>query len=208
LTGDAPTDDTPVAEPEPEDNSKSYEEYLAELAEKKLALGAGIPEARKPNEGKQDKKWANAKPIAKEDEEDFVAGSGGKAKRVRERAKKEVLEIDQRFVEAPDRGVMDHPEAAVATVTSEVVVTAVDVDVAMEASEAPEEVPHEVVPDPHPLTRRIPAPSQPLDRSKQSTRPTYDLLKWFDFFLLQNMSGCFGNDPMSKRRKICASCSF
>jgi plasminogen activator inhibitor 1 RNA-binding protein len=104
LTGDAPTDDTPVAEPEPEDNSKSYEEYLAELAEKKLALGAGIPEARKPNEGKQDKKWANAKPIAKEDEEDFVAGSGGKAKRVRERAKKEVLEIDQRFVEAPDRG--------------------------------------------------------------------------------------------------------
>jgi hypothetical protein len=104
--------------------------------------------------------------------------------------------------------VMDHPEAAVATVTSEVVVTAVDVDVAMEASEAPEEVPHEVVPDPHPLTRRIPAPSQPLDRSKQSTRPTYDLLKWFDFFLLQNMSGCFGNDPMSKRRKICASCSF
>ncbi|EPE31779.1 hypothetical protein GLAREA_11861 [Glarea lozoyensis ATCC 20868] len=104
LTGDAPADDAPVAEPEPEDNSKSYEEYLAELAEKKLALGAGIPEARKPNEGKQDKKWANAKPIAKEDEEDFVAGSGGKTKRVRERAKKEVVEIDQRFVEAPDRG--------------------------------------------------------------------------------------------------------
>ena len=104
LTGDAPADDAPAAEPEPEDNSKSYEEYLAELAEKKLALGAGIPEARKPNEGKQDKKWANAKPISKEDEEDFVAGSGGKTKRVRERAKKEVVEIDQRFVEAPDRG--------------------------------------------------------------------------------------------------------
>jgi len=104
LTGDAPADDAPAAEPEPEDNSKSYEEYLAELAEKKLALGAGVPEARKPNEGKQDKKWANAKPISKEDEEDFVAGSGGKTKRVRERAKKEVVEIDQRFVEAPDRG--------------------------------------------------------------------------------------------------------
>jgi hypothetical protein len=103
---------------------------------------------------------------------------------------------------------MDHPEVAVATVTSEVVATAVDVDVAMETSEVPEEVPHEVVPDPHPSTRRIPVPSQPLDKSKQPTRPTHDLLKWFDFFLLQNMSGSFGNDPMSKRRKICASCSF
>jgi hypothetical protein len=70
------------AEAEPEDTSISYSEYLAQLAEKKLQLGAGVPEARKPNEGsKQDKKWATAKPISKEDEEDFVAGSGGKAKR-------------------------------------------------------------------------------------------------------------------------------
>jgi len=108
LTGDAPTDAAiaePEAEAEPEDNSKSYAEYLAELAEKKLALGTGVPEARKPNEGsKQDKKWANAKAIAKEEEEDFVAGSGGKAKRERERKQKQTLEIDQRFVEAPERG--------------------------------------------------------------------------------------------------------
>ncbi|KAE9379241.1 hypothetical protein N431DRAFT_434245 [Stipitochalara longipes BDJ] len=109
LTADgdaAPTDATePAAEPEPEDNSISYADYLAQLAEKKLALGTGVPEARKPNEGtKQDKKWANAKPIAKEEEEDFVAGSGGKAKRERERKQKQLLEIDQRFVEAPERG--------------------------------------------------------------------------------------------------------
>jgi plasminogen activator inhibitor 1 RNA-binding protein len=109
LTADgdaAPTDTAePAAEPEPEDNSISYADYLAQLAEKKLALGAGVPEARKPNEGsKQDKKWANAKPISKEDEEDFVAGSGGKAKRERERKQKQLLEIDQRFVEAPERG--------------------------------------------------------------------------------------------------------
>jgi plasminogen activator inhibitor 1 RNA-binding protein len=109
LTGDgdaAPTDAAePAAEPEPEDNSISYADYLAQLAEKKLALGTGVPEARKPNEGsKQDKKWANAKPIAKEEEEDFVAGSGGKAKRERERKQKQLLEIDQRFVEAPERG--------------------------------------------------------------------------------------------------------
>jgi plasminogen activator inhibitor 1 RNA-binding protein len=102
----APTDAAePAAEPEPEDNSISYTDYLAQLAEKKLALGSGVPEARKPNEGtKQDKKWANAKPIAKEEEEDFVAGSGGKAKRERERKQKQLLEIDQRFVEAPERG--------------------------------------------------------------------------------------------------------
>jgi len=93
------------ADAEPEDNSISYTDYLAQLAEKKLALGAGVPEARKANEGsKQDKKWANAKALAKEDEEDFVAGSGGKAKRERERKQKQTIEIDQRFIEAPERG--------------------------------------------------------------------------------------------------------
>lgn len=106
LTGDA-ADGTaePAAEAEPEDNSISYADYLAQQAEKKLSLGSGVPEARKPNEGsKQDKKWANAKAIAKDEEEDFVAGSGGKAKRERERKQKQLLEIDQRFVEAPERG--------------------------------------------------------------------------------------------------------
>jgi len=106
LTGDgdpAPTDGA-AAEAEPEDNSKSYAEYLEELEQKKAALGTGIPEARKPNEGsKQDKKWANAKAIAKDEEEDFVAGSGGKAKRERERKQKQVIDIDQRFVEAPEQ---------------------------------------------------------------------------------------------------------
>lgn len=111
LTGDgdaAPLTEAaaePAAEAEPEDNSISYADYLAQQEEKKKALGAGIPEPRKPNEGsKQDKKWANAKAIAKDEEEDFVAGSGGKAKRERERKQKQILEIDQRFVEAPERG--------------------------------------------------------------------------------------------------------
>lgn len=106
LTGDgeaAPA--VEVAEPEPEDNNISYADYLAQQAEKKLALGTGIPEPRKPNEGsKQDKKWANAKAIAKDEEEDFVAGSGGKAKRERERKQKQVVEIDHGFVEPPERG--------------------------------------------------------------------------------------------------------
>jgi len=109
LTGDgegAPAEAAePVAEAEPEDNSISYADYLAQQAEKKLTLGNESLQVRKPNEGsKQDKKWANAKAIAKEEEEDFVAGSGGKAKRERERKQKQLLEIDQRFVEAPERG--------------------------------------------------------------------------------------------------------
>ena len=107
LTGDGDVDATdgagePAAEAEPEDNNISYADYLAQQAEKKLALGTGVPEARKPS--KVDKKWANAKAISKEEEEDFVAGSGGKAKRERERKQKQLLEIDQRFVEAPERG--------------------------------------------------------------------------------------------------------
>ncbi|TVY51536.1 RGG repeats nuclear RNA binding protein B [Lachnellula cervina] len=108
LTGDgdaAPADGEAAVEAEPEDNSKSYAEYLEELAEKKAALNADALNVRKPNEGsKEDKKWLNAKAIAKEEEEDFVAGSGGKAKRERERKQKQTLDIDQRFVEAPERG--------------------------------------------------------------------------------------------------------
>jgi hypothetical protein len=40
LTGDAPTDDTPVVQPESGDNSMSYKEYVDEPAHKKLAFSA------------------------------------------------------------------------------------------------------------------------------------------------------------------------
>lgn len=99
LTGDGEGAEA-EAEAEPEDTSISYADYLSQQAEKKLNLGTLA--VRQPNEGsKQDKKWASAKPIAKDEEEDFVAGTGGKAKRERERKQKQVVEIDQRFVEQP-----------------------------------------------------------------------------------------------------------
>lgn len=104
LTGDAEggAEVVEAAEAEPEDNSISYTDYLAQLAEKKLALGK--LEVRKVDDGKVDKKWANAKAVAKEEEEDFVAGSGGKARRERERVAKNVkLEIDQRYVEPTEQ---------------------------------------------------------------------------------------------------------
>lgn len=91
----------PAAEPEPEDNSKSYTEYLAEQAEKKLRLNDNVKEARKPNEGsKQDKKWAGAKAFTKDEEDDeYMAGKGGKEKRERQRKEKTRLEVDLRYVE-------------------------------------------------------------------------------------------------------------
>lgn len=97
--GEAAKEEEPA---EPEEKQVSYSDYLAQQAEKKLALDSQL-EARKPNEGsKLDKKWVNAKPLVKDDDEDFISGTYGKAKRERERKTKQVVEIDQRYVE-PER---------------------------------------------------------------------------------------------------------
>jgi plasminogen activator inhibitor 1 RNA-binding protein len=78
-------------EPEPEEKTKSYDAYLAELAEKKLKLEA--QNVRKANEGSS-AKFPEGKPIEREEEEAYIAGSGGKAKRERERKQKEFIELD------------------------------------------------------------------------------------------------------------------
>ena len=94
----------PAAEPEPEEKSKSYQDWLAEQAEKKLQLNAKPLEARKANEGsKQDKKWAGAKPLQKEEDE-YVAGKGGKPKRERERVQKEFVDVEFTRNEPVNRG--------------------------------------------------------------------------------------------------------
>ncbi|KAF1958246.1 hypothetical protein CC80DRAFT_408772, partial [Byssothecium circinans] len=96
----AAEDAAPEAEPEPEDKSKSYDVYLAELAEKKLQVQQNL---RKANEGSS-KKFPEGTAISREDEEDFISGSGGKAKRVRERKEKAVVELDgDRMLQAPPR---------------------------------------------------------------------------------------------------------
>lgn len=93
------------AEPEPEDNHKSYNDYLAEKEAKRMAdLSLGAKEARAPNEGqKENKKWAKAKPLEKEEEAAFFEGKEAKAKRERERKTKERIDIDYTFQE-PERG--------------------------------------------------------------------------------------------------------
>lgn len=99
--GEAAVEATPEEE---EEKHVSYTEYLTQLAEKKAALEAEAAlKVRKANEGVvEDKKWANAKPIKKEETEEFIPGSAGKKQRERERKVKQVLEIEQRYVE-PER---------------------------------------------------------------------------------------------------------
>lgn len=103
VADDTPVDENgaPAAEAaEPEDKSKSYEQYLAEQLEKKAALNDRPLEVRKPNEGSS-KKFPEGKAIARgETEEEFIAGSGGKNKRTRERKEKNVLDIDQAWIES------------------------------------------------------------------------------------------------------------
>ena len=99
---DAPS--APVEEPEP-DNSRSYADYLAEVAEKKLKLGGDALKVRKPNEGsKQKKEWDNAKPMSKDEEDEYMAGKGAKAKREKQRKEKERVDVDLRYVEPSTGG--------------------------------------------------------------------------------------------------------
>jgi plasminogen activator inhibitor 1 RNA-binding protein len=87
---------------EAEEKTKSYEEYLAELAEKKLALGAEV-NVRKPNEGSK-QSFPEGKALARE-EENFFIGTGGKAKKAKEVGdKKERLALDGNYYQAPDTG--------------------------------------------------------------------------------------------------------
>lgn len=79
--------------PAEEDNTKSYEQYLAEQLEKKAALGGASLAPRKANEGSS-KKFPEGKAVTRSEEESYVAASAGKAKRDRERKTKEVVDID------------------------------------------------------------------------------------------------------------------
>ncbi|KAM5366714.1 hypothetical protein ACJZ2D_010390 [Fusarium nematophilum] len=102
---DALAEDAAGEEAKDEEAEKqvSYTDYIAQQAEKKAALDAGL-KVREANEGsKLDKKWANAKPLENE-EEDYFAGTGGKSKRERERKVKQTIDFDPRFSAFPSLG--------------------------------------------------------------------------------------------------------
>ncbi|KAF4121130.1 plasminogen activator inhibitor 1 RNA-binding protein, partial [Geosmithia morbida] len=99
---EAAAEDATAEETVPEDKSVSFADYLAQQAEKKLALQDNDVKIRSANEGsKLDKKWAEAKPLEKTTE-DYFAATGGKKQRERERKVKQTVDFDPRIVE-PER---------------------------------------------------------------------------------------------------------
>jgi plasminogen activator inhibitor 1 RNA-binding protein len=96
-------DAAPETEAVEEDKTKSYDDYLAELAEKKLAVAQNL---RKANEGSS-KKFPEGTAVTREEEADFMAGSGGKAKKQKERKDKTTkvqLEGRDMIAQAPREG--------------------------------------------------------------------------------------------------------
>ena len=91
---------------EPEDKTKSYDQYMAELTEKRLALGGGaLPEARKPNEGSK-QKFPEGKAFSRDPGgENFFVGSGGKQRKAKElQDKKEHLVLGGQYYAPPESG--------------------------------------------------------------------------------------------------------
>nr|POE88135.1 hypothetical protein CFP56_11364 [Quercus suber] len=86
--------------PEPEDNTKSYDQYLAEQAEKRLALSGNTLEVRKANEGSK-QKFPEGSAFSRK-EEDFFAAAGGKTKREKEVKSKTFVPLEDRIYSAPD----------------------------------------------------------------------------------------------------------
>lgn len=85
-----------------EDNTKSYEQYLADLAEKRQALAGDSLAIRKPNEGSS-QKFPEGKPVERVHEE-YFAGAGGKQHRAKETKTKNSLALDGQYYAAPDTG--------------------------------------------------------------------------------------------------------
>ena len=65
---------------------------------------AELPQARAANEGsRENKKWAAAKELKKDEDEEYIAGGKTKSKSNKARKEKTFIDIDQRYVE-PRRG--------------------------------------------------------------------------------------------------------
>lgn len=87
---------------EPEEKTKSYDEYMAELAEKRLAIGGDSLNVRKANEGSK-QKFPEGTAHTRETEE-YFAGTGGKQSRQKENKPKNLLTMDTQYYAPPDSG--------------------------------------------------------------------------------------------------------
>ncbi|KAJ6004913.1 hypothetical protein N7540_012712 [Penicillium herquei] len=98
---------TPVEEAEEADKSKSYTDYLAEKAARDSLAAKPV---RAANEGtKEDKKWAAATALTREEQESYIAPTAEKTQRQKQRKEKNVLDVDMRFVEQPRSGPSSGP---------------------------------------------------------------------------------------------------
>lgn len=90
----------PVEEEEEEDTTVSYEEYLKQKAAKASASSA--LKLREANEGADSSKWAGEEYTRSNDNDAYFSGiQKAKAGSQKERKQKEMLEIEQRFYQAP-----------------------------------------------------------------------------------------------------------
>lgn len=86
-----------AAPAEAEDNTKSYDQYLAEQAEKRLALSNNSVEVRKANEGSKQKFPEGTAFQRNPEEENFFTGAGGKARKQKETKEKERVELEGQY---------------------------------------------------------------------------------------------------------------
>lgn len=92
---------TPARVEEEEDNTQTYEEYLAAQAAKKLNIS--LPEARRANDGDDDD-FKGTKLVRKEDQDydEFLADKKEKKQATKERKAKQLLEVE--FTAKPTPG--------------------------------------------------------------------------------------------------------
>ncbi|KAL1874323.1 hypothetical protein Daus18300_003687 [Diaporthe australafricana] len=101
---DAEAEDAEAEAQEPEVKQVTLDAWYAEQALNKLELNSGTS-ARKPNEGansKEEKKWAGAKALVKDENSDYVTPSGGKKLRERAQKTKNTLDVDLRAEQRPN----------------------------------------------------------------------------------------------------------
>ena len=89
---------------EPEEKTKSYDEYLAEQAQKRMALGDNSLQTRKANEGSKQKIPEGSAFTRNPEEENFMIGGNLKAKREKHQTAKNTLNLDGQYYAPPDAG--------------------------------------------------------------------------------------------------------
>ncbi|ORX90495.1 hypothetical protein K493DRAFT_317929 [Basidiobolus meristosporus CBS 931.73] len=89
---------------EPEDTSKTLDEYYAEKTGKLTAKGITLPEARKPNEGADDAQWKSGVQLQKQEEEYYSISTNKKSKSKKEKKDKIFVGIEQRFTDGRKQG--------------------------------------------------------------------------------------------------------